>query len=97
MLKLRDNHLGGNYIDERLVKYCLDEFQSKYNDDISKEKNCVYRLRKACKKAKIDLSNEVTVNIEIDSLWKGKDFYITLTRAKFDELCKNIFGKLRIK
>ena len=92
-----DNHLGGNNIDERLVKYCLDEFKSKYDDDISNEKNCVYRLRKACEKAKIDLSYDVTVNIEIDSLWKGKDFYITLTRAKFDELCKNIFARLTNK
>ena len=52
-----DNHLGGNNIDERLVKYCLDEFKSKFNVDISKEKNCVHRLRKACERAKIDLSH----------------------------------------
>ena len=89
-----DNHLGGNNIDERLVKYCLDEFKSKFNVDISKEKNCVHRLRKACERAKIDLSHEVTTTIDIDSLWKGKDFFLTLTRAKFEDLCKNIFSKL---
>ena len=89
-----DNHLGGNNIDERLVKYCLDEFKSKFNEDISKEKNCVHRLRKACEKAKIDLSHAVTTTIDIDSLWKGKDFFLTLTRAKFEDLCKNIFSKL---
>jgi len=53
----------------------------------------VRRLRTACERAKRTLSGSSQANIEIDSLFEGIDFYISITRAKFESLCKDDFDK----
>ena len=88
-----DTHLGGEDFDNILVKYFTDEFKRKHNLDINQNKRSLRRLRTACEKAKRTLSSSTTATLEIDSLYEGIDFFTSITRAKFEMLCMNIFQK----
>merc|ERR1711997_471636 len=59
--------------------------------DIKGNKRAVRRLRTACERAKRTLSASAQANIEIDSLFEGIDFYTSITRARFEELCSDLF------
>merc|ERR1712223_1318061 len=86
-----DTHLGGEDFDNRLVDYFIKEFQRKHKKDISQNKRAIRRLRTACERAKRTLSASAQANIEIDSLFEGIDFYTSITRARFEELCSDLF------
>jgi len=87
-----DTHLGGEDFDNRLVGHCVTTFKRKNKGkDISKNKRAMRRLRTACEKAKRTLSSQTEVSIEIDALFEGIDFYMKVTRAKFEELCSDLF------
>merc|ERR1711974_2025 len=86
-----DTHLGGEDFDNRLVDHFIKEFQRKYKKDISQNKRAIRRLRTACERAKRTLSASAQANIEIDSLFEGVDFYTSITRARFEELCSDLF------
>lgn len=59
--------------------------------DLSGNPRAVRRLRTACERAKRTLSSATQTSIEIDSLYEGIDFYTSLTRARFEELCQDLF------
>jgi len=86
-----DTHLGGEDFDNLLVKHCKELFKTKHKKDISSNKRSVRRLITACERAKRTLSGSAQANIEIDSLFEGIDFYTSISRAKFEELCKDKF------
>merc|ERR1712117_18357 len=86
-----DTHLGGEDFDNRMVDHFLKEFQRKHKKDMSQNKRAVRRLRTACERAKRTLSASAQANIEIDSLYEGVDFYTSITRARFEELCSDLF------
>merc|ERR1719225_2058574 len=86
-----DTHLGGEDFDNRMVDHFLKEFLRKHKKDMSQNKRAVRRLRTACERAKRTLSASAQANIEIDSLFEGVDFYTTITRARFEELCADLF------
>jgi len=86
-----DTHLGGEDFDNRMVEHFVKEFQRKHKKDISKNKRALRRLRTACERAKRTLSASAQANIEIDSLFEGIDFYTSITRARFEELCADLF------
>lgn len=86
-----DTHLGGEDFDNRLVDYFVKEFQRKHKKDITSNKRALRRLRTACERAKRTLSASAQANIEIDSLYEGIDFYSSITRARFEELCADLF------
>jgi len=86
-----DTHLGGEDFDSRLVNHFIQEFKRKHKKDISTNNRALRRLRTACEKAKRTLSSTSSANIEIDSLFEGIDFYTSLTRAKFEALCDDLF------
>ncbi len=86
-----DTHLGGEDFDNRMVDHFIKEFQRKHKKDISSNKRAVRRLRTACERAKRTLSASAQANIEIDSLFEGIDFYTSMTRARFEELCSDLF------
>ena len=48
-------------------------------------------MRTACERAKRTISSSTQASIEIDSLYEGIDFYTTITRARFEELCNELF------
>merc|ERR1712056_159162 len=86
-----DTHLGGEDFDNRLVDHFIKEFQRKHKKDISQNKRAIRRLRTACERAKRTLSASAQANIEIDSLFEGLDFYTSISRARFEELCSDLF------
>jgi len=86
-----DTHLGGEDFDSRMVQYFMDEFKKKYKKDISKNQRALRRLRTAAERAKRALSTASEANIEIDSLHDGLDFYSKISRARFEELCQDLF------
>jgi L1 cell adhesion molecule like protein len=86
-----DTHLGGEDFDDRMVKYFIQEFKRKHKHDISGNMKAVRRLRTACERAKRTLSSTAQTSLEIDSLHEGIDFYTSITRARFEELCMDKF------
>merc|ERR1712158_207996 len=86
-----DTHLGGEDFDNRLVDHFVNEFKRKHKKDIGGNKRALRRLRTACERAKRTLSASAQANIEIDSLFEGIDFYTSITRARFEELCSDLF------
>ncbi|RWW82145.1 hypothetical protein BHE74_00009409, partial [Ensete ventricosum] len=88
-----DTHLGGEDFDNRLVNHFVSEFRRKHKKDISGNARALRRLRTACERAKRTLSSTSQTTIEVDSLYEGVDFYVTITRARFEELCMDLFRK----
>jgi len=86
-----DTHLGGEDFDNRMVDHFVQEFKRKHKKDIKGNKRALRRLRTACERAKRTLSASAQANIEIDSLFEGIDFYTSITRARFEELCSDLF------
>ena len=86
-----DTHLGGEDFDNRLVNHFVNEFKRKNKKDLSTNQRALRRLRTACERAKRSLSSSAQTSIEIDSLFEGVDFYTSITRARFEELCGDLF------
>ncbi len=86
-----DTHLGGEDFDTRLVNHCLEDFKRKNKVDISTNQRAVRRLRSACERVKRTLSSSSTATVEVESLYEGKDFSLQITRARFEELCADLF------
>lgn len=86
-----DTHLGGEDFDNRMVNHFVQEFKRKYKKDLSENKRSLRRLRTACERAKRTLSSSTQASVEIDSLFEGIDFYTSITRARFEELCSDLF------
>ncbi|KAK8134057.1 heat shock 70 kDa protein [Apiospora sp. TS-2023a] len=86
-----DTHLGGEDFDNRLVNHFVNEFKRKSKKDLSGNARGLRRLRTACERAKRTLSSSAQTSIEIDSLFEGIDFYTSITRARFEELCQDLF------
>ncbi|KAI8468757.1 MAG: heat shock protein 70 family [Monoraphidium minutum] len=88
-----DTHLGGEDFDNRMVSFFVQEFKRKNKKDISDNPRALRRLRTACERAKRTLSSAAQTSIELDSLYEGIDFYSSITRARFEELCMDLFRK----
>ncbi|EAW23030.1 molecular chaperone Hsp70 [Aspergillus lentulus] len=86
-----DTHLGGEDFDNRLVNHFVNEFKRKHRKDLTTNARALRRLRTACERAKRTLSSAAQTSIEIDSLFEGIDFYTSITRARFEELCQDLF------
>merc|ERR1712158_138214 len=86
-----DTHLGGEDFDNRMVNHFVQEFKRKHRKDLTQNKRSLRRLRTACERAKRTLSASAQASIEIDSLFEGIDFYTSITRARFEELCADLF------
>lgn len=87
-----DTHLGGEDFDNRLVNHFTQEFKRKNKKDLTSNARALRRLRTACERAKRTLSSAAQTSIEIDSLFEGIDFYTSITRARFEELCGDLFS-----
>jgi heat shock 70kDa protein 1/2/6/8 len=88
-----DGHLGGEDFDNRLVNYFAEEFKRKTKKDITGNARALRRLRTACERAKRTLSSSTQANIEIDALCEGTDFFSSISRARFEELCLDLFRR----
>ena len=94
-----DNNLGGNDFDNKLMDFCIKLF-CKENDinelNINNNKMVYQRLKNKCESAKKILSHSNEAFININALYDDKDFYIKITKNKFEELCKDLFKKIEI-
>jgi molecular chaperone DnaK len=94
-----DGHLGGDDFDDRIITFLADEFRKKEGIDITKDAMALQRLKEAAEKAKIELSTqmETTVNLPfITADQTGpKHLQVTVTRAKFEDMCGDLFTRLR--
>ena len=87
-----DTHLGGEDFDNRIVEHCIKDFKRKNRQDMSENPRAMRRLKTACESAKRTLSSSTSANIEIDSLHEGIDYSLSLSRAKFESLCSDLFN-----
>ncbi|KAJ8724296.1 hypothetical protein PYW08_015770 [Mythimna loreyi] len=86
-----DTHLGGEDFDSRMVDHFSAEFERKFKKNLRDNAKAMRRLRTACERAKRTLSSSSEASIEIDALFEGVDFYSKLSRARFEELCSDLF------
>jgi molecular chaperone DnaK len=94
-----DTHLGGDDFDQRLIDFLAEEFRKKEGIDVRKDAMALQRLKEAAEKAKIELSNQLETAVNLPFITADqngpKHLQLTLTRAKFEELSKDLFDRLR--
>lgn len=88
-----DMHLGGEDFDNRMLNYCVQQFERRNKKELSTNAKALRRLRSECERAKRCLSSAVETVIDIDSLYEGVDFHIKIARAKFEALNAALFQK----
>jgi len=86
-----DTHLGGEDFDQRVTEHFVKGFKKKHGVDIKSDVRALQKLKSEVEKAKRDLSSVQSVKIDIEGLIDGIDFEENLTRAKFEELCNDLF------
>jgi len=86
-----DTHLGGEDFDLRVVDFYSKMIKEKNQKDIKADPKAFQKLKMAVEKAKRTLSSETEATIEIESLIDGIDFKQKLSRAKFEDLNKDLF------
>ena len=87
-----DTHLGGEDFDNKLAEHFAKEFERKNKMDMRGNKKAMKKLKTACERLKRQLSASAKAQIEVDALYQGIDFFETLTRAKFEDLCADYFN-----
>ena len=89
-----NNRLGGDDFDQRIIDYLVDEFKKTSGIDLKTDKMAMQRLKEAAEKAKIELSGVGQTNINLPFITADstgpKHLDITLTRAKFEDLIKDL-------
>jgi len=94
-----DTHLGGDDWDHRVVEWLADEFKKSNAIDLKQDKSALQRLREAAEKAKVELSSQVTTQISLPYITAVDNqpvhLDVTLTRAKFEELTKDLVERLK--
>jgi len=93
-----DGHLGGDDLDEALISYVADEFKKTEGINLRDDAMALQRLKEACEKAKCELSTAMETNINLPFISATSDgakhLTITITRAKFEQLCSDVFDRL---
>jgi len=88
-----DTHLGGEDFDTALLRHMLKAIKAKHKVDLSGNKQAVTKLRHEVERAKRVLSAQHSVRVEVDSIAEGIDVSETITRARFEELCSELFKR----
>jgi molecular chaperone DnaK len=90
-----DTHLGGDDFDKRIIDWLVEEFRKAEGVDLSKDPMALQRLKDAAEKAKIELSSAMQTEINLPFITATdtgpKHLNVTLTRAKFEQLCDDLF------
>lgn len=94
-----NNNLGGDDFDQAIIDYLVSTFKSENSIDLSKDKMALQRLKDAAEKAKKDLSGMTSAHISLPFISQGSDgplhLELDLTRAKFEDLCHDLFESTR--
>ncbi|MEO1179432.1 MAG: molecular chaperone DnaK, partial [Cyanobacteria bacterium J06636_28] len=92
-----DTHLGGDDFDKKIVDHLAEQFMSQEGIDLRKDKQALQRLTEAAEKAKIELSSVTQAEINLPFITATQDgpkhLDLTLTRAKFEELCSDLIDR----
>ncbi len=92
-----NNRLGGDDIDEIIMKYLIDEFKKSNGIDLSNDKQAMQRLKEAAEKAKIELSSTLKTTVSLPFITADatgpKHLEVEITRAKFESLIDGIIKK----
>ena len=92
-----DTHLGGDDFDQRIMDWLVAEFKRQEGVDLSKDAMAVQRLKEAAEKAKCELSTVMQTDINLPFITATdsgpKHLQMTLTRAKFEQLCDDLFER----
>ena len=92
-----DTHLGGDDFDHVLIDYMAEAFKAEHNVDLRKDPMALQRLKEAAEKAKIELSSSTTTEINLPYIMPidgiPQHLVMTLTRAKFEQLCDHLIHK----
>ena len=94
---LGNQRLGGGDFDNKLMEFCLDEFSQKNiisKDEIKNNKKCIQMLKIACEKTKKMLSIKEEDKVYIEDFYNGLTLNCSITRSKFENLCKEYFNQL---
>ena len=95
-----DTHLGGDDFDKKIVDYLAEDFKRSEGIDLRQDKQALQRLTEAAEKAKIELSSTTQTDINlpfITATQEGpKHLDMSLTRAKFEELCSDLIDRCRV-
>ncbi|MBC6422860.1 MAG: molecular chaperone DnaK [Hormoscilla sp. SP12CHS1] len=95
-----DTHLGGDDFDKKIVDHMAEEFNKVEGIDLRKDKQALQRLTEAAEKAKIELSSVTQAEINLPFITATQDgpkhLDLTLTRAKFEEICSDLIDRCRI-
>ncbi|MCA9734174.1 MAG: molecular chaperone DnaK [Deferribacteres bacterium] len=93
-----DSHLGGDDFDKQIIDWLVAEFKKQEGVDLSKDPMALQRLKEAAEKAKCELSSTTQTDINLPFITATesgpKHLTITLTRAKYEQLCENLFTRL---
>ncbi|HOT96407.1 MAG TPA: molecular chaperone DnaK [bacterium] len=92
-----DTHLGGDDFDQRIIDWIVDEFVKQEGVDLSKDPMALQRLKEAAEKGKCELSTTTQTEINLPFITATdsgpKHLSMTLTRAKFEQLCDDLFQR----
>ncbi|MGQ9853488.1 MAG: molecular chaperone DnaK [Candidatus Oleimicrobiaceae bacterium] len=92
-----DTHLGGDDFDQRIIDWIVSEFKKQEGVDLSKDPMALQRLKEAAEKAKCELSTVTQTDINLPFITATdtgpKHLNMTLTRAKFEQLCEDLFQR----
>ncbi len=92
-----DTHLGGDNFDQQITEWLITEFKAQSGIDLSKDNMALQRLKEASEKAKIELSSKGSTDINLPFITADasgpKHLQITLTKAKFEQMCGDLFKK----
>ncbi|MFQ5676643.1 MAG: molecular chaperone DnaK, partial [bacterium] len=92
-----DTHLGGDDFDQRIIEWIVDEFKKQEGVDLSKDPMALQRLKEAAEKTKCELSTVAQTDINLPFITATdsgpKHLNLTLTRAKFEQLCEDLFKR----
>jgi molecular chaperone DnaK len=94
-----DGHLGGDDFDQRLIDFIAEEFRKKEGIDVRKDAMALQRLKEAAEKAKIELSSQMETSVNLPFITADqsgpKHLQVTVTRSRFEDMCKDLFDRLR--
>ena len=92
-----DTHLGGDNFDEKIIEWLLEEFKNQNGMDLSQDSSALQRLREAAEKAKVELSNSTTTEINLPYITADssgpKHLVVNLSRAKFESMVEDLVKK----
>jgi molecular chaperone DnaK len=95
-----DSHLGGDDFDQKIVEWLVAEFKRDQGIDLAAQRDALQRLREAAEKAKIELSSQVTTNVNLPYITavdnQPRHLDVTLSRAKFEEICIDLLDRIKV-